>query len=98
MSGPMNKHQNLAQGHDPYSDQPTGKGTGGLRNNDADSSWDGSSNIHETDPSKDGAHSHGEHGHSHVREHHPSHHRGGHEPVHHHHPEGHHGGHIHHKK
>lgn len=50
----MTKHQNLAQGKDPYADQPSGKGTGDTRDRLA-----GGGTVHH------GVHGHGEHGHHH---------------------------------
>jgi len=91
----MNKHQNLAQGHDPYEDQKTGHSTGGLNptSNDAHvPQAGGDGHVHTTNPSHEGHQHHGEHGHERTAVHHKGAH-GGHVHMHEHHPKEHDGGH-----
>lgn len=89
--GPVPKHQHLATGGDPYAEYPHLDSGGSLRNPD-DTSWDGSGNIHTTDPSKAAGHSHGSHGHSSVESHYESQ-KGGHKDMHSLWPDGNDGGH-----
>lgn len=91
MKGEMRQHHQLAMGEGIKSGK---SGTGDTRDPYAEGGWaGGEDHIHETEPSKDAGHHHGEHGHHHMHHHHPKDQRGGHTHMHEHHPEESHYGH-----